>query len=546
MQAVKFADGSDDTIEGLLMPYGGPANGRDLTGEYFSPRTNFALDWFSERPLLYQHGLDADVRLEAVGTIKAVELRDSGGWMQAQLKKSSAYWSEIKQLVDAGKLFLSSGTMEHLIEKTPSGEIKAWPLIEGTLTPNPANPFAALALKSALGHFEAAGLGTPAVKALLATKAASDTGYDVEDNEFGAKRSQFAYVDEQGRGHLPLHDAAHVRAAMARFDQTRGIPADKKKAVARKILAAARRFKIEIADDSGVADAAKSLALWALKAMTEGSDTGGGFMADEDNAADDNDGDGDEANLANVAHTATRTHTHTHSDDTTHRHGHHHDRGEPSHDTDTHTHPVPVPASYKARKNLDDMECSFEDLRDDLTALLNPGGPYATGYTYIVATYPDHVICCRRDGDGDGDDDDTYWRVDYTIGPDMEPVLGASTQVEQTWTPVASKALGPLSLDVQRSAREAAALASRTKGVAERRATEHRPLSDAATHACKAAIGQWEAAIRETAATVAASEALKVARAKAAHLETPEAQRALRARLALLALEAEELAPIIA
>ena len=122
MQAVKFADGSDDTIEGLLMPYGGPANGRDLTGEYFSPRTNFALDWFSERPLLYQHGLDADVRLEAVGTIKAVELRDSGGWMQAQLKKSSAYWSEIKQLVDAG-MWIRLVNIHTIREITPNGPL---------------------------------------------------------------------------------------------------------------------------------------------------------------------------------------------------------------------------------------------------------------------------------------------------------------------------------------------------------------------------------------------------------------------------------------
>ena len=32
--------------------------------------------------------------------------------------------------------------------------------------------------------------------------------------------SAFAYVDAHGRRRLPIHDAAHVRNALARFDQT--------------------------------------------------------------------------------------------------------------------------------------------------------------------------------------------------------------------------------------------------------------------------------------------------------------------------------------
>ena len=32
--------------------------------------------------------------------------------------------------------------------------------------------------------------------------------------------SQFAYVDKQGEGHLPINDASHVRNAVARFNQT--------------------------------------------------------------------------------------------------------------------------------------------------------------------------------------------------------------------------------------------------------------------------------------------------------------------------------------
>ena len=56
--------------------------------------------------------------------------------------------------------------------------------------------------------------------------------------------SQFAYVDKDGVGHLPIHDGPHVRNALARFDQT-DIPEDKKAAVKRKLCSAAKRFHID-------------------------------------------------------------------------------------------------------------------------------------------------------------------------------------------------------------------------------------------------------------------------------------------------------------
>ena len=71
-----------------------------------------------------------------------------------------------------------------------------------------------------------------------------------------AKKS-FAYVDDAGEGHLPINDAAHVRAAMGRFNQTHfETPEDKAKA-ARKIKAAASSKGVEVSPDSAVAKAAK-------------------------------------------------------------------------------------------------------------------------------------------------------------------------------------------------------------------------------------------------------------------------------------------------
>lgn len=64
--------------------------------------------------------------------------------------------------------------------------------------------------------------------------------------------SDYAYISSDGGKHLPIHDAAHVRAALARFNQTH-FESDAAKAKARaKILAAARRFGIEVSDDANV------------------------------------------------------------------------------------------------------------------------------------------------------------------------------------------------------------------------------------------------------------------------------------------------------
>jgi hypothetical protein len=90
---------------------------------------------------------------------------DKGRWLQAQLDKSHQYWAEIKELVDAGALRMSSGAVDHLVEvAAKSGAIKQWPWVEWSLVPNPANPDAVVyQVKSAeaVQHLVAIGLTPP-------------------------------------------------------------------------------------------------------------------------------------------------------------------------------------------------------------------------------------------------------------------------------------------------------------------------------------------------------------------------------------------------
>ena len=71
------------------------------------------------------------------------------------------------------------------------------------------------------------------------------------------RSSQFAYVDQDGGEHLPIHDEAHVRNAIARFNQTEFESSTAKDRARKKILAAARRHGIEVSPDSNVAKPAR-------------------------------------------------------------------------------------------------------------------------------------------------------------------------------------------------------------------------------------------------------------------------------------------------
>lgn len=191
-RAVRMVEGSDDIIEGLGMPFGGPFNGQDLYGEHFSIKTDFALPWFSERPALYHHGLDSDAGIAVVGRVKTHEVKaDLGVWAKVQLDKSSEYFSAIKDLVKQGKLFFSSGAMAHLVDVDKrSGEIKRWPWVELSLTPTPANLLATVDFATAKAHLKAAGLELPdglkAVSMAMMRQMAADMDVEMSDAEMQA------------------------------------------------------------------------------------------------------------------------------------------------------------------------------------------------------------------------------------------------------------------------------------------------------------------------------------------------------------------------
>ena len=136
----------------------------DLTGDFFTPDTDFGEH--AETPVLYQHGLDPELKARVLGKGK-VKKDGVGVWVEAQLQLRDEYEKAIYQMAEAGKLGWSSGTASHLVERSPEGKaarITRWPLgLDASLTPTPAEPRnAAITLKAYITELELDKAGRPA------------------------------------------------------------------------------------------------------------------------------------------------------------------------------------------------------------------------------------------------------------------------------------------------------------------------------------------------------------------------------------------------
>ncbi len=143
----------------LAIPFGGPMKGgKDLDGEYFSPRTDIKAEWFRERPVMWHHGKDATLGDENLGSEDDLKVERDGWWATIWLDRANRYWQQVNALLEAGKVYGSSGALGHLVRKAPDGEILTWPHIEQTLTPTPANPFSLVVPAKAVNDFTLAGI----------------------------------------------------------------------------------------------------------------------------------------------------------------------------------------------------------------------------------------------------------------------------------------------------------------------------------------------------------------------------------------------------
>jgi len=230
--------------------YGVVWGGKDTDGEHFDKSTDFWFDRLTETPMvLYNHGQDRKIGAAVLGKVISHKIDDIGMWIEAQIKDHEKYSAAIKELISKGVLGWSSGSIGHLTERSNTGKITSWPVGEWSLTNTPAEP-------RTLGVRELANLSEmePSLKSVLPEDLANKIDAEWATLLASLPDSDFAHIADSQR-FLPIHDVDAVKATLASFEAVDLTDANKKKA-ARKIVARAKRFNVDVPSDSAVGIAA--------------------------------------------------------------------------------------------------------------------------------------------------------------------------------------------------------------------------------------------------------------------------------------------------
>jgi len=124
-------------VGGYLLLWG-DAEHKDLQGDYFTTSTWLGLSEYPSVPALFHHGLDGAVGLAVMGKRVKAQADDTGVWVEDWLNKASQYWNMVKPLLDAEALYYSPGSAPHMVKRAADGELLAYPVVEDTFTPIPA------------------------------------------------------------------------------------------------------------------------------------------------------------------------------------------------------------------------------------------------------------------------------------------------------------------------------------------------------------------------------------------------------------------------
>jgi HK97 family phage major capsid protein len=163
--AIKVA--GDWTLDVLGVPFGGPRNGKDDDGQYFTPDTKIREEIYKEIPAFYYHSFDkhGNPQGDPVVIGKATyDHKDARGhWYKVVLDQTKEFAQRVWAAAQKGAARASSGTLAHLLRFGSNGEILHWPVAELSLMDSltgkfhPANSYA-VALPAAKATFEKAGL----------------------------------------------------------------------------------------------------------------------------------------------------------------------------------------------------------------------------------------------------------------------------------------------------------------------------------------------------------------------------------------------------
>lgn len=154
----------------------------DLAKEFFTKSTDLDIETGDRRTVYFNHGQDATLKRRKLSKAE-LKVDEVGVWAETILDTSDQYLAKIYEMVEAGKLGWSSGSLPHLVEKKAVkggfAEIVTWPIGEASLTHTPCNPFGqAVPLKSffeGVGEAEQPTAALPSIKGLFQEKLSEQT-----------------------------------------------------------------------------------------------------------------------------------------------------------------------------------------------------------------------------------------------------------------------------------------------------------------------------------------------------------------------------------
>jgi HK97 family phage major capsid protein len=221
----------DGRVGGYLVVFGNRDN-RDAYGEYFTADTQYNLDWYATRPVLYQHGL-GEAGVTAIGVITSITPDAHGLYAEAVLDinhedPSIREWARrAYDDVLRGSMYWSSGSMNYTVDVADDGWITCWPIAEGSLTPKPAEQSgrtAVSALREAVKHHLEVS-ATATAKEALPEVGVLDAAQDTR-NDQPVMRSN------------PVDSVNMIAAMMAAFDAVDGLNDTQKLALQKAVLQA--------------------------------------------------------------------------------------------------------------------------------------------------------------------------------------------------------------------------------------------------------------------------------------------------------------------
>ncbi len=141
----------DWQLDVLAIPYGGPKNGKDSDGQYFSTQTQLYEDKYPSPLVVYYHGYGPDGmpqgKPEIIGEIAKRWTDSAGRWVRVKLDRLSEWAQRVWAAAAKDKARASSGSIVHLVRVAADGLITHWPfaelsLFDTTETRQPANAYA--------------------------------------------------------------------------------------------------------------------------------------------------------------------------------------------------------------------------------------------------------------------------------------------------------------------------------------------------------------------------------------------------------------------